>query len=331
MKRIFVSTYPFGQYNEEPISILKKEGWDVVLNPTKRKLTSEEVAEYAKDVDAIIAGTEDLTPLIQKNPGLKIISRVGIGLDSVPLQLCRDKNITVAYTPDAVTMAVVELTIGLMVSLTRKVHLANFELRKGGWSRFTGKRLGESVIGLIGLGRVGSNVLRILKEFRPKEILVNDLKDKTKEIQEIIQNTGLKVRQVGKEEIYKHADIISLHVPLTNLTRNMIGKTELGFMNESTFVINTARGGIVNESDLYHAVKAEQIAGAAIDVFEKEPYKGNLIELENIILTEHMGSCSFDCRYLMEFGAASEVVRFFKGEPLLNPVPDEELENQRKI
>ncbi|MCG6149231.1 phosphoglycerate dehydrogenase [Leptospira levettii] len=331
MKRIFVSTYPFGQYNEEPISILKKEGWDVVLNPTKRKLTSEEVAEYAKNVDAIIAGTEDLTPLILKNPDLKIISRVGIGLDSVPLQLCRDKNITVAYTPDAVTMAVVELTIGLMVSLTRKVHLANFELRRGGWSRFTGKRLGESVIGLIGLGRVGSNVLRILKEFRPKEILVNDLKDKTNEIQQIMQNTDLIVRQVTKEEIYKHADIVSIHVPLTNLTRNMIGKTELGLMNASTFVINTARGGIVNESDLYHAVKAEQIAGAAIDVFEKEPYKGNLIELENIILTEHMGSCSFDCRYLMEFGAASEVVRFFKGEPLLNPVPDEELENQRKI
>ncbi|MCW7509270.1 dehydrogenase [Leptospira levettii] len=331
MKRIFVSTYPFGQYNEEPISILKKEGWDVVLNPTKRKLTSEEVAEYAKNVDAIIAGTEDLTPLILKNPDLKIISRVGIGLDSVPLQLCRDKNITVAYTPDAVTMAVVELTIGLMVSLTRKVHLANFELRRGGWSRFTGKRLGESVIGLIGLGRVGSNVLRILKEFRPKEILVNDLKDKTNEIQQIMQNTDLIVRQVTKEEIYKHADIVSIHVPLTNLTRNMIGKTELGLMNASTYVINTARGGIVNESDLYHAVKAEQIAGAAIDVFEKEPYKGNLIELENIILTEHMGSCSFDCRYLMEFGAASEVVRFFKGEPLLNPVPDEELENQRKI
>ncbi|TGM35471.1 dehydrogenase [Leptospira levettii] len=331
MKRIFVSTYPFGQYNEEPISILKKEGWDVVLNPTKRKLTSEEVAEYAKNVDAIIAGTEDLTPLILKNPDLKIISRVGIGLDSVPLQLCRDKNITVAYTPDAVTMAVVELTIGLMVSLTRKVHLANFELRRGGWSRFTGKRLGESVIGLIGLGRVGSNVLRILKEFRPKEILVNDLKDKTNEIQQIMQNTDLIVRQVTKEEIYKHADIVSIHVPLTNLTRNMIGKTELGLMNASTYVINTARGGIVNESDLYHAVIAEQIAGAAIDVFEKEPYKGNLIELENIILTEHMGSCSFDCRYLMEFGAASEVVRFFKGEPLLNPVPDEELENQRKI
>jgi D-3-phosphoglycerate dehydrogenase len=300
----------------------------VILNPTKRKLTSEEVAEYAKDVDAIIAGTEDLTPLIQKNPGLKIISRVGIGLDSVPLQLCRDKNITVAYTPDAVTMAVVELTIGLMVSLTRKVHLANFELRRGGWSRFTGKRLGESVIGLIGLGRVGSNVLRILKEFKPKEILVNDLKDKTKEIQEIIQNTDLKVRQVTKEEIYKHADIVSLHVPLTNLTRNMIGKTELNLMNKSTFLINTARGGIINESDLYDAIKSELIAGAAVDVFEKEPYKGNLTELENIILTEHMGSCSYDCRYLMEFGAAAEIKRFFNGEALLNPVPKEEFDNQ---
>lgn len=328
MKKIFISTYPFGQYNTEPIEVLEKMGWNVLLNPAKRKLTSNEVAEFAKDVDGIIAGTEDLTPLIKVNRNLKIISRVGIGLDSVPLQLCKENGITVAYTPDAVTMAVVELTIGLMVTLTRKVHLANFEIRQAGWSRFTGKRIGESTIGLIGFGRVGSNILRILKEFKPKQVLINDLKNKDIEIKSIIENTDMIVRQVAKEEIFTNCDIISLHTPLTRLTKNMIGKTELSMMNKNTFVINTARGGIINEIDLYHSLKNGEIAGAAVDVFEKEPYVGNLTELENIILTEHMGSCSYDCRYLMEYGAAAEMVRFFNGEPLVNPVPEEEIDNQ---
>ncbi|TGM94156.1 dehydrogenase [Leptospira levettii] len=328
MKKIFISTYPFGLHDSTPLQLLEKTGWEVQLNPLKRKLTSEEVAEIAQDVDGIIAGTEDLTPLIRKNPNLKIISRVGIGLDSVPLALCRERNITVAYTPDAVTMAVVELTIGLMVSLTRKVHLANFELRKGGWSRFTGKRLGESTIGLIGLGRVGSNVVRLLKEFKPKKLLLNDLKDKTNEITSLLSGTGVDFSFTTKDEIYAESDIISLHVPLSRKTKNMITHKEFSQMRKDSFLINTARGGIVNEDDLYHAVKDKVISGAAIDVYEKEPYKGNLLELEDIILTEHMGSCSFDCRLLMETGSAMEVIRFFNEEPLLNPVPEEEYQNQ---
>lgn len=328
MKKIFVSTYPFGQFNSDPITILQSNGYNVILNPLKRKLTSEEVSKFAQDADAIIAGTEDLTPLINANTNLKIISRVGIGLDSVPLSLCRDRGITVAYTPDAVTNAVVELTIGLMVSLTRKVHLADREIRNGGWSRFTGKRIGESVIGLIGFGRVGSNIFRILKEFRPKKILVNDLKDKTSEIQKILDGSSIDIEQVEKSVIYQASDIISLHTPLTKLTFNMVGKSEFETMNKNTFLINTARGGIVNESDLYLAIKEKKISGAAIDVYEREPYQGNLIELDNIILTEHMGSCSYDCRYLMEYGAATEVIRFFKNQPLLNPVPEDEIENQ---
>jgi len=328
MKNIFVSTYPFGQFNSESITILEKNGHNVILNPLKRKLKSEEVAELAKDVDGIIAGTEDLTPLININNNLKIIVRVGIGLDAVPLALCKEKGITVAYTPDAVTHAVVELTIGLMISLTRKVHLANNEIRNGGWTRYTGKRIGESTIGLIGFGRVGSNVFRLLKEFNPKKILINDMKDKSKEISSILINHNIDVELVSKDEIYKKSDIISLHTPLSKLTHNMISRPQLELMRKECFLINTARGGIVNENDLYYAVKNKIISGAAIDVFEKEPYQGNLTELEDVILTEHMGSCSFDCRFLMEHGAASEVVRFFNGDPLLNPVPEEEIDNQ---
>ncbi|MBM9577302.1 phosphoglycerate dehydrogenase [Leptospira sp. 201903070] len=326
--KIFISTYPFGFYDSEPMRILEEAGLEIFTNPLKRKLTPLEVAEFAKDVDGIIAGTEDLTPLIQKNSKLKIISRVGIGLDSVPLQLCKDRRIAVAYTPDAVTMAVVELTIGLMVTLTRKVVLAHQELRTGGWSRFTGKRLGESTIGIIGAGRVGMNVIRILSEFKPKKILINDLKDKTKEVASILESRKIEFQFVEKEEIYGNADLISLHVPLTSKTKNLIGRKEFDLFQKEAFLINTARGGIVDESDLYEALIQKRIAGAAIDVFETEPYKGNLIELDNIILTEHMGSCSYDCRLLMERGSAEEIIRFFSGKELLNPVPEEEYQNQ---
>ncbi|EKO58925.1 phosphoglycerate dehydrogenase [Leptospira kirschneri] len=327
-KKIFISTYPFGFYNSEPWEILQETSWEIFTNPLKRKLTPIEVSEFAKDVDGIIAGTEDLAPLIHKNQNLRIISRVGIGLDSVPLNLCKERGIAVAYTPDAVTMAVAELTIGLMISSTRKVFLAHQELKTGGWSRFTGKRLGESTIGIIGAGRVGLNVIRILSEFKPKLILINDLKDKRKEVSEILDSKNIPYRFTRKEEIYSSSDIVSLHIPLSHKTKNLIGRKEFNLFSKDSFLINTARGGIVNESDLYDVLKSNRIAGAAIDVFEQEPYKGNLIDLDNIILTEHMGSCSYDCRLLMEKGAAEEIIRFFRGEALLNPVPEEEYQNQ---
>jgi D-3-phosphoglycerate dehydrogenase len=321
--KIFISTFPFALHNPKPLELLEKTGWEITKNTLGRKLKPQEVAEYAKDVDGIIAGTEDLTQLIHRNSNLKIIARVGIGLDSVPLNLCKEKGITVSYTPDAVTMAVVELTIGLMISLTRKVYLADREIRKGGWSRFTGKRLGDSTIGIIGAGRVGLNVIRLLSEFKPKLILINDIKDKSLEL-EAFKNIGLAYQLVEKEEIYSRSDIVSIHLPLTTKTRNFLSAAELKTFKSDAFLINTARGELVDEFGLYTAIKEGWIAGAAIDVFEDEPYTGKLCELENILLTEHMGSCSYDCRLLMEQGAAEDLIRFFRGQPLKNEVPEEE-------
>lgn len=322
--KIFISTFPFGANDTTPLDLLAKTGWEIIKSSLGRKLKPEEVAEFAKDVDGIIAGTEDLTPLIHKNQNLKMIARVGIGLDSVPLKLCKERGITVSYTPDAVTMAVVELTIGLMIDVTRKVNQADREIRRGEWTRFTGHRLGESTIGIIGVGRVGLNVIRLLSEFRPKLILVNDLKDKSKELEQILKSKNIEYRIVEKEEIYKKSDIISLHLPLTPKTRNLITEKELNMFKRDSFLVNTARGELINEDNLYYALKNSRIAGAAIDVFAIEPYKGKLIELENILLTEHMGSCSFDCRLAMESGAARDLIHYFKNEPLENEVPEEE-------
>ncbi|MCE9500591.1 MAG: NAD(P)-binding domain-containing protein, partial [Leptospira sp.] len=266
--------------------------------------------------------------LIESSRSLKIISRVGIGLDSVPLSLCKQKKIAVCYTPDAVTHAVSELTIGLMLDVSRHVTSADREIRKGIWSRKLGKRLKESVIGLVGFGRIGFSVSLLLGEFHPQEILVYDIKNKTQEIEKIKQKFNIQIRQTSLEEILQYADIVSLHVPFSGKTKNLINLSNLSKMRESAFIINTARGGIVNEADLYEALSKKMIQGAAIDVFEEEPYKGNLLELENVLLTQHMGSCSFDCRSQMELQATEDVVRFFKNEPLKNEVPSEEYEYQ---
>lgn len=323
MPNIFISTVPFGDPDPRPIELLKATGWDFTINPLGRKLTSYEVAEFATDCDGLIAGTEDLMPLIQRTNHLKIISRVGIGLDSVPLTECKKRGIRVTYTPDAVTMAVAELTLGIMINLTRHVHVADRNTRCGVWKRKQGKRIGKSIIGIIGFGRVGTNVTKLLVPFKPEEILINDIKDKSEEIARF-SDMGVNIRSAEKEEIFRSADIISLHVSLWSQTRNLINAKAFELFKKDTFLINLARGGIVNEADLHDALQRNRIAGAALDCFEDEPYGGPLAELDNVLLTQHMGSCSFDCRARMETEATQDLIRFFQGGRLENEVPEEE-------
>ncbi len=321
MPKIFVSTSPFGEIDPEPLKLLEYTGWNFNINPLERKLTPEEVGAMASDCDGLIAGTEDITIVLKTAKKLKIISRVGIGLDSVPLEKCLDRGIVVTYTPDAVTMAVAELTIGVMISLTRHVCYADRQIRIGNWKRRQGKRIGKSVVGIIGFGRVGINTVKLLKPFKPEQILINDIVDKTETI-ESLRMQGLNIRCAEKEEIYKNADIISLHVPMTKETKNLITQKTLKKIKKEAYLLNLSRGGIINEQDLFDALKNGTIAGAALDCFVEEPYKGLLTSLDNIILTQHMGSCSYDCRAAMELEATKDCIRFFKGEPLSNQVLD---------
>jgi D-3-phosphoglycerate dehydrogenase len=324
MPKIFVSTYPFGTYDSNPIQILKDTNWDIQFNTLKRKLKPTELVELAKNSHGLIAGTENLTPFIESNPNLKFISRVGIGLDSVPLGLCKEKGIRVSYTPDAVTDAVAELTIGLMIDITRQISFCDREIRNSFWSRPVGKRLQLSTIGIIGLGRVGKKVIRLLSGFSPMKILVNDIKDISIPILNLSNEYKLNIELASKEDIYKSADILSLHLPLYEKTKYMINSSTLELFNKESFLINTARGELINEEELAQALQNGKLKGVALDVFSNEPYKGNLVNLPNVLLTEHIGSCSYDCRLKMENESAEEIIRFFKGETLLREVPEEE-------
>ncbi len=323
--KVLITTVPFGDKSHIPIGLLEGAEVEYLINPLNKKLTEGELIEMVKDFDIIIAGTEPITKkVINSVPNLKMISRVGIGLDSVDLLETKKQGISVSYTPDAPAPAVSELTIGLMLTLLRSVQVSNMEMHSGKWHRFFGRRLAEVTIGIIGIGRIGVGVLQHLKGFGSPKILVNDINPNFE------LNKKFNIEWADKETIYQQADIVSIHTPLTVQTKGMITKKQLLSMKEDAIIINTARGGIINEQDLYDVMQEGRLSGAAIDVFDFEPYNGNLRKIQRCILTAHMGSMSVDCRTRMEIEATEEVVRFLNNQPLEGVVPEGEYMVQRE-
>jgi D-3-phosphoglycerate dehydrogenase / 2-oxoglutarate reductase len=325
MPRALITTVPFADRNRLPLEQLEMANIDYVINPLGRRLKEHELAEMVDDFDVLIAGTEPITAnVLERARKLKLISRVGIGLDNVDLDAAEARGIKVSYTPDAPGPAVAELTIALMLSLLRSVHVANLQLHAGRWQRHLGRRIAEVTVGIIGAGRIGARVLRRIPAFGTPRVLVNDINPNLK------LDPDLKLEWVDKEEIYRSADLISLHLPLTMHTKNMIRREQLLQMKRDALLINTSRGGIVNEADLADVLRSGHLGGAAIDVFEHEPYAGGLSSIENCLLTSHMGSMSVDCRTRMEIEATEEAVRFLRGQPLKSPVPSDEYDVQRQ-
>ena len=318
--KVLVTTIPFGEIDPLPVKQLNAiKNLRLVINPFNRKIKEDELRDLIKDFDFLIAGTEPITEkVLGKADRLKVISRVGIGLDNVDLKSARRKGIKVCYTPDAPSAAVAELTIAHMLNLLRKIPTVDNSIRNGIWKRFQGERLATKTIGIIGVGRIGTRVIKHLQGFNPKRILINDLIDKS-ELEQVYN-----VCSTSKEEIYRKADVITLHVPLTSLTKNLVTMKETSLMKSNVILINTSRGGIINEEDLYTCLRQGLISGAAIDTFEEEPYSGKLVELDNCYISCHMGSMTKDCRARMEQEATEDVLRFINGDDLLREVPDSE-------
>jgi D-3-phosphoglycerate dehydrogenase len=316
--KVFVSTHPFSVTSPLPMRLLEGAGAKVVTNRHGRKITTDELAEDIEDADILIAGTEKISKeVFEKAPNLKLISRVGIGLDGIDFDLCRKYGVRVAYTPDAPTMAVAELCIGLMLDLARKITLANNALKQGEWHRYMGMLLHGRSVGILGMGRIGKSLAHLLNAFNV-DILVHDIAP------DLAFGRLKRIRFVSKEELLQRCDIISVNVPLKADTKDFISIGELEMMKPDALLINTARGGIVNEHALYMALKEGVIAGAAVDVFENEPYAGELTQLDNCLLTCHMGASTIDSRSDMEIQAAEEAVRFSRGESMKNEVFENE-------
>jgi len=317
--KIIITTYPFGHVNREPIELLNSIEAKFLTNSKKRKYTREEHLQVLRESNPhiIIAGTEkyDKEALdIAKN--LKLISRVGIGLDSVDLEECKKRDIIVTYTPDAPSNAVAELTICQMLNMLRKVQNVSTDMQNDKWNRYIGREIKNCTVGIIGYGRIGKILYRILDSFECK-IVVHDIEwtDKLRPLPSW--------QKVSKNDILNHCDIISIHIPLKDEkidNHDYITKRELYMMKENVRLLNISRGGIINEGDLYEWLKESPKATVAIDTFNEEPYRDKLANMGNAYLTPHLGSCTEQSRLDMEYGAAKAVSDYIHKQPLRNRV-----------
>ena len=315
--QVLITTIPFGSYDREPLEILEQANIDYLINPFERKISEKELAGIISDFDALIAGTEPITDFVlTKAKKLKIIARVGVGYNNINLKTAKEKSIKITYTPNGPDAAVTDLTIGLMYSLLRATHVSNLKLHQGIWERSIGRRVSECSIGIIGVGKIGFDVALELEKIGTKSIMLNDIN----------QNANLSRHPTmawhSFDSIIKKADVITLHLPLTNKTENLITKTELQLMKKDCVLINTSRGGVVNENDLFEVMNSGHLFGAALDVFREEPYQGKLIKVDRCLLTAHTASMTIDCRTKMELAATKEVVDFFQGKELNTEIPN---------
>lgn len=304
--KILISSASFGKINKDPLEILEKAGYKPVLNPYGRKLEFDEFAELIRDAVGLIAGTEKITAeLLQKAPKLKVISRYGVGIDNIDLVAAKNLGIIVRSTPESPSQAVAELALALMLNLYRRVNEADRNLRSNNWSQLMGRLLSGKTLGIIGLGRIGKKVVKLVQPFEMKILAYEPFPD-----HDFVSSNNIILAPLN--EILSQSDIVSLHLPLSDKTLHIIGRKELSLMKKDAVMINTSRGGLIDEGALVEALRNGLIGSAAIDTFEKEPYKGNLTELDNVILTCHMGSSAVETRKQMELETVNNLINALK-------------------
>jgi len=304
--KVLTSPSSFGQVGSEPFDILVSNGFEYINNPFGRKLTEDEVIELAGDCVGIVAGVEPLTARVMDAlPNLKIISRVGIGMDSVDIDYAKQKGIVVLNTPDAPTRSVAELTLAMTLSLLRKIPQADAALKNKQWKKQTGNLLFEKTVGVVGLGRIGRLVAQFFRALGNPVIGFDLYADEA-----WCKQTGVEVYSF--DEVLQKADIVTLHIPGNKDKTPVIGERELGLMKQGAFLINIARGEVMDENALYNALKAKKLTGAALDVYSQEPYSGPLCELDNIVLTPHIGSYAEEGKLQMEIEAVKNLINALK-------------------
>ncbi len=291
---------------QEGIEILKKAGLEVL---EKHGLSKEELLESIKEVDAIIirSATKMTAEVIEAGKNLKLIARAGTGLDNVDIEAANRKGIVVMNCPGGNTVSAAEHTISMMLALARNIPQATASMKAGKWEKkkFMGREIAGKTLGIIGLGRIGSVVADRAKGLKMRVIAYDPYVNPE-------QAERMGVEMMSLDELLPQADFVTVHVPLTKDTRGLINKDVLAKMKDGAMFIHCARGGIVNEDDLYEALKSGKLAGAALDVFEQEPPPEGypLLQLENVICTPHLGASTIEAQKNVALAIASQVVDF---------------------
>lgn len=257
------------------------------FNETGEKLEGEKLINFLANAQGALVGLEKITAeVLEKSPNLKIISKYGVGLDNLDLLACEKHQIKIGWTGGVNRLSVAEMALGFMIGASRYLFRTSYQLKQGIWFKNGGFELSGKTVGIIGVGFIGKELIRLLKPFNCR-ILVNDVIDQ----KQYYEQNGLV--ETSKEEIFSTADLISVHTPLNEQTHHLIGRKNLSLMKPTAYIINTARGGIMNRADLKEFLEQKKIAGAAVDVYEDEPCEDlSFLQLENLICTPHIGGNS---------------------------------------
>jgi D-3-phosphoglycerate dehydrogenase len=301
---------------EEAVWMMKNEGiWvDVITN-----LSQEELVKMIPDYDALVvrSGTKVTKEVIDAAKKLKIIGRAGVGVDNIDVNAATQRGIVVANAPGGNSISTAELTIAMIFAVARKIPQAVESVKSGKWERkrFLGTELRGKTLGVVGLGRVGFEVAKRAKGLEMSVLAYDPYisEDRAKEIG---------VELVELEDLIKRADFITIHVPKTKETEGMFSKREFELMKDGAYIINCARGGIVDEKALYEALKNGKLAGAALDVYESEPPspENPLLRLENVVTTPHIGASTKEAQISVGLTIAEEILNVYKGLPVRNAV-----------
>lgn len=303
--------------SEKAVKILSEGGIEAVVN--NDKMTEEQLCGIIGEYDGVIvrSASKITAPVIAAGKNLKIIGRAGVGVDNIDIPAATNAGLVVVNAPDGNTIAATEQTLALMLGLARNLPQAHKDLKEGKWNRkeYTGVELRNKVLGIIGLGRIGTAVAKRAQAFEMKTIGYDPMVSP-----EAAAANGIEFKP--QEDVIKEADFLTLHIPKTKDSLNMLNKETMSTMKDGARIINVARGGVVNEEDLYEIVKSGKLAGAALDVFVAEPTtESPLFELNNIIVAPHLGASTKEAQVNVALDVAEEFVNILvKGEMAKNAV-----------
>jgi glyoxylate reductase len=313
------------QYLHEPGLGMAREVAEVTYWPEDSPMPREELLAAVETADGILSHPASRfdRELLDRAPRLKVISNIAVGYDNVDVAACTERGIAVCNTPGVLTDATADLTLALMLAVSRRVAEADRFTRSGAWRYWTptlllGQDLSESTVGIVGMGRIGEEVARRVKAFRSRILYHN--RHRRPEVE-----AELGATYVSLPELLEQSDFVSLHVPANAETQNLIGAGELARMKPTAYLINAARGAVVDQAALVAALRAGQIAGAGLDVFAPEPVPVGdpLLALDNVVLMPHVGAATIRTRQRMAELAAHNLLAVLAGEPppaCVNPI-----------
>ena len=307
---LLVTPTSYGKNDSRLKSDLEAQVKQVTYNPTGKPLSSSEVADLLPGVDGFIAGLDAIDrAALEKTDRLKVISRYGVGVDNVDLEACKEKGIVVTNTPGANSVSVAELALALMLALARQIPEAVQNVQQGKWPRFSGISLEGKTIGILGLGAIGKQLARRLAGFDCRIIAYDPFADA-----QYAQANGITL--AGMDEVISAADFLSLHLPLTPDTKGMVNEVFLSKMKKGSFLINTARGEVVDETALLSSLESGHLCGAGLDAFATEPPDPTnpLLRLPQVVATPHLGAQTDGATSNMGWYAMLECLAVLNGE-----------------